>query len=223
MSEVTFERLQELMEQGVFEVRKHVFGNQEQLPQVSVIVVHHYQIADWWDKCFNSVKGQRHLKTWELVEVWAPTKDLSIGFCKNAGLAGASADWVMFLDDDDWLHPDCIANLLRVQRKDGGDMVRCPVIEVDATGKGNFSREEDAITHMGLVRKQLVLPAGGFDLKNLEEDIALDDRMRRLGAKITGTRTPLYYYRLHRTQASASYKEGAWYEHALQRGYSLDV
>lgn len=41
---------------------------------------------------------------------------------RNKGLEGATGEWVMFVDGDDWLEPDCVEYLLRVAILTGSEM-----------------------------------------------------------------------------------------------------
>lgn len=219
MSYETPEQLREYLERGDVQVRKYDYGDGSK-PLVSVVVVHHYQNAEWWAQCMGSVEKQRHVKSWEFIEVWAPGKEPSIGACKNMGVAAASADFILFLDDDDWLHPDACSNLLRVQKKSDADVVRCLIMEVAADGSKHAPSQDNTV-HMGLIRRSMFVAAKGFEKTSLEEDLELDGRMRQLGAKVIGIRTPLYFYRLHRGQASTANKTG-WYERVEKDGFTLD-
>ena len=42
---------------------------------------------------------------------------------RNMGLDKATGEWIMFLDSDDWIEPDCLETLLSVANESGADLI----------------------------------------------------------------------------------------------------
>ena len=52
------------------------------------------------------------------------TKNCGAASARNTGLENAGGDFIMFVDSDDYLHPDCIENIIKSQQRTGADIVR---------------------------------------------------------------------------------------------------
>ena len=47
-----------------------------------------------------------------------------VASARNAGLLRATGDFILFVDGDDYLEPDCVEQVLQKQQKSGADIVR---------------------------------------------------------------------------------------------------
>ena len=108
---------------------------------------------------------------------------------RNAGLAAATGDYVLFLDDDDEVGPDLLARHLAALERAGGE-VSCGV--ADELGAGplpaEFERRRLADvfpTNNSLIRRELLERSGLFDLayeKGARADADLGHRFYLSGA-----------------------------------------
>lgn len=128
---------------------------------------------------------------------------------RNTGLAAARADWILFLDSDDYLHRHALRRLLGAAEHSLQAKVVCGVgVRVDGDGRnwpfpkfdltnafGVLSGECALVIHSAMVRRQLVLEVGGFDeeLKSAE-DWDLWQRIARTGARFCQIDDVVAYY-----------------------------
>ena len=117
-------------------------GNQQ--PVVSIIIPI-YNVEPYLRCCLNSILAQI-FPSWEAVLVDDGSKDNCGKICdeyaamdsrfrvihkenggltsaRNAGLAMASGEWVMYLDGDDWIEPEMLELLLQKGEETGADIV----------------------------------------------------------------------------------------------------
>ena len=115
-----------------------------QQPVVSIIIPI-YNVESYLRCCLNSILAQT-FQSWEAVLVDDGSKDTCGSICdeyatkdgrirvihkpnggltsaRNAGLAMASGEWVMYLDGDDWIEPEMLELLLRKGEETGADIV----------------------------------------------------------------------------------------------------
>ena len=109
------------------------------------IIVPIYNIEKFLPCCIDSILAQTFTE-WELILVDDGSKDTCGSICdeyatkdgrirvihkpnggltsaRNAGLAMASGEWVMYLDGDDWIEPEMLELLLRKGEETGADIV----------------------------------------------------------------------------------------------------
>jgi GT2 family glycosyltransferase len=113
-------------------------------PRLSIIVLN-YNGARWLDRCVDSLRGQTILGRFELLLADNRSTDGSdlqarrlmddfpggcfidnggnLGFCEgnNRPAATAVGEWLLFLNNDTWLEPDCLAKLLQGAEASGAE------------------------------------------------------------------------------------------------------
>ena len=141
-----------------------------------------------------------------------------VSAARNAGVALARGEWLLFHDADDTLDPDALARLLSEARRElRPDAAVCGWARVapDGTRFDEFTWEEAdeafqslAVTcafaiHCCLVRRELVVAAGGFDESLTTcEDWDLWLRLARMGARFRAIPERLALYHVHPGTAS---------------------
>lgn len=134
------------------------------------VIIPCYNVERWIDRCITSIVAQtigtNDLEiicvddastdaTWEHLQKWEqsfPENVLLIrleanrrqGAARNIGLQYASADWIAFVDADDWLEPDYFEQLYTAAESNACDMVVCGV-RADNSDTLVYFREEDRL------------------------------------------------------------------------------
>jgi len=137
---------------------------------------------------------------------------------RNAGLATAVHDWLLFLDADDWIAPQHLARLTHELAADASlDAVFCSHARVAADGTrildpfmppagdmfATWARRSAFPIHACIVRRRLVEDVGRFDTTlRKSADWDLWQRVARTGARFGAVRDVLAFYRMQPQAAS---------------------
>lgn len=134
------------------------------------VIIPCYNVERWIDRCVTSVAAQTigiddleiicvddastddtwaHLQKWEqsfpenvlLIRLEANRRQ---GAARNIGLQYASADWIAFVEADDWLEPDYFERLYTAAGSNVCDMVTCGV-RADSSDTIVYFKEEDRL------------------------------------------------------------------------------
>ena len=159
------------------------------------------------------------------------------GAARNFGITKAQADWVCFLDSDDWLMPEFCRIMLDAVRPEF-DLIYCGHVKVAPDGgaieifsrefqKRGFecaARECPVAIHAVIVRRSLVEAVGGFDPELATcEDWDLWQRVARAGARITAVPDFLAMYQMSEASLSRRYHQLVSDGHkVIRRGFSRD-
>ena len=201
-------------------------------PLISVIVPI-YNVAPYLRKCLDSLKNQT-MKEIEVIciddgstdgsgeiaeeyksDEWPifriiHTENRGLSAARNRGIDEAKADWLMFVDSDDWVEPGFCEIPYEAAIENKTDMVlfRCN----RATEKGRIKRSCPGEISTGLVQHDVALAIGGTSIWNklykatlfdklcfpeghVYEDIAITHKVIYRAESIKSTENRLYNYR----------------------------
>jgi peptidoglycan/xylan/chitin deacetylase (PgdA/CDA1 family)/SAM-dependent methyltransferase len=139
---------------------------------------------------------------------------------RNAAIERARAEWLFFLDADDWIAPRAFERLIAAGAADTQvDAVYGGYARIDQAGKELreklpvpasdlfplFARTCAIAIHTCLVRAELVRQSGGFDESLVTcEDWDLWQRLARLGARFAAIPDYIAFYRMRASSASGN-------------------
>lgn len=120
----------------------------DNIPKVSIIIPC-YNVENYIKRCINSVLGQSY-KNVQIVliddgstdstnkiildtitnknnVIYIQNENRGVSNARNTGLNVATGDYIMFLDSDDYISKNTIANMLKLMDKYNSDLVRCNI------------------------------------------------------------------------------------------------
>ncbi|NND91267.1 MAG: glycosyltransferase, partial [Granulosicoccus sp.] len=163
------------------------------------------------------------------------------GAARNTGILAAAHEWLLFLDADDWITPDCLSTMLRTVAKDASLAgVVCGCVRVTPEGALcpadvyspwslddlflQFAKDCPFAIHNCMVSRHLALQVGLFDtgLRTCA-DWDFWQRIARTGARFTSVPEVLSAYRM-RPGSASSFAERVQQDGftVLSRGHSAD-
>jgi GT2 family glycosyltransferase len=219
------------------------FGTALDNPLLSIIVLN-YNGASWLPKCFETIGQQTIINQIETIMVENGSTDNSVaagreclaklpcaamvrldlnqGFCggNNAGARPARGRWLLFLNNDTWMEPDCIEKLIAGAEKMGAAAATPLVLNYPdnsfqdfgfygfdlfglASGSGNATHTREIFIAGGcsyLIRNDVFNQIGMFDAEYsiYSDDTDLSWRVWIAGHKVAG----IYEARLHHRGAA---------------------
>lgn len=218
------------------------------MPRVSVLVPV-YNAEKYLAECLSSVRKQTWLD-WELVCCNDGSKDASLsilqelaaqeprlrvlswenrgsGAVRNRLLSQAQGEYIVFLDADDLLRPDALAQLVARAEQTGADMVRCLFSQIELDGSVRDCRElypeylrpaptsapkerfraalDDSNVWGKIIRREFITRHGlKFVEGQLVEDVSFEVLLYWLADKIDFLDQELFLYRKTDTSFSSS-------------------
>lgn len=217
------------------------------------VIVPVYNTEPYLKRCIESILHQS-VQDCELILVDDGSGDGSAGICdryadkyenvtvihnenrgpaasRACGVAAAKGAWIMFVDSDDWLHPDMLKVMLEQQRESGASMVTCIYTDVDDKGREQDQKtfqepyidcltSEDCMRHMHQTRYLSGSPCTKLFLKELfsgidfcsgvtiGEDYAMVVQLAQKAGRVRMLSRSLYYRYVRRGSIShAGYTE----------------
>lgn len=157
---------------------------------------------------------------------------------RNFGLSKAEAQWICFLDADDWIGATFCEIMLRAS-DESVDLIYCGYERIAPDGRSVLSvfskdfetrgfelaaRECPTAIHAIIVRRSLVNDLGGFDAALVTcEEWDLWQRAARVGARIRAVPQVLAKYRMSEGSLSCQYQQVVLDGHTvIRRGFSRD-
>ena len=140
-----------------------------------------------------------------------------LGAARNAAVAAARGEWLLFLDDDNVLFPDAVSRLVRAARFSGADCVPAASIRffgngdpwTDTASRGTprrflgtaraWSRLRNVVGDAcALVRREAFEAVGGFteEYRVGLDDLSFFNSLIQAGYRIEPMPDPAYYYRI---------------------------
>lgn len=220
------------------------------LPKVSVIVPV-YSVSKYIYKCLDSLINQT-LKEVEIIIVndASPdpeddricrayaSKDSRIkylvhktnkrqGGARNTGIMNASANFIGFVDSDDWVDHDMFEQLYNAIKKDDADISQCFFTEhigskTNVRKLKKFKKQKDFLNATNVLVWNKLFKKGLFIENNVffpechsHEDTATLPRLIYFANSMTQVKKPLYHYVVEREGATTANYEQIFSDHSL--------
>lgn len=148
------------------------------------VIVPIYKVEPYLDRCIRSIVEQTY-KNLEIILVDDGSPDNCPAMCdawtakdsrikvvhkengglsdaRNAGLAVATGEYISFIDSDDYIAPEFVAELYEAMAQTEADIAECATAYVDETGKVLRQRDTAPVTQMDKLEalRRLVLEDG---------------------------------------------------------------
>lgn len=186
------------------------------LPEIEVIAVDDMSDDGTADVLHAIEKEDPRLRVIELTEPG------DVASTRNCGVRAAKADWVAFLDSDDFWEPDKLKKELAIAEKTDAAFVYTAAACMDETGTPTgkvFSVPDsvtakkllhgnDVITSTVMVRRALY-ETHPMERGDLHEDLICWYHLLKDGAKTAGVNEPLVRYRVSKGSKSGNKRKSA--------------
>lgn len=148
------------------------------------VIVPIYKVEAYLDKCIESILGQTYGdleiilvddgspdKCPAMCDVWAARdsrikvihkENGGLSDARNAGLAAATGEYISFIDSDDYIAPEFVAELIAAILQTGADIAECATAYVDEDGNILRQRNVAPVAQMDKLEalRRLVLEDG---------------------------------------------------------------
>lgn len=208
------------------------------------IIVPVYKVEKYLATCVDSILHQSYIN-WELILVDDGSPDRCGEICdryanidkrikvihkqnagvaaaRNSGIEQASGDYATYLDGDDFFHPDCLENLVRIAVEKQADIVQCDYVRGFDTSFPSCEQEEKVRTYSNHtvftedvakvivwgklyridILKDIRIPEGRY----FEDDLVAW-RWYYAANRIVVTSKPYYYYTINNDSTMAQHKK----------------
>lgn len=146
--------------------------------------------------------------SWPVQYIHAPARNISIA--RNACLDAADAEFVAFLDDDEWVASDWLSQLLAVARGTGADAVFGPVIAAYDENAPDWIRAGDYHSSYPVRRNgEVETGISGNALLRWAEDVPWRSERFDLARGRSGGEDTEFFFRLRRAGARFEICDGA--------------
>ena len=181
------------------------------------VIIPCYNVASYIDRCLTSITSQTldlslleiicvddastdH--TWEKLQKWEAKYPENImiihcekngrqGSARNIGLSYASADWIAYIDSDDWIEPDYFQKMYTAACRIDADLITCGHIrdfstELSYRHESNYDYSKDTVCGKYIVidsedKKKLYIRMMSSDLtawgKLIKKEILIDNEI----------------------------------------------
>jgi len=156
---------------------------------------------NWVEQCISSIQSSIY-RDIELIVVDNTEKKYTIAKCRNKIAKLSKADWVLYIDDDDYISPEYIAGIVDfINKSDTEDLVMVTTSSIFVYEDTQELRDESPI---GCWKRTFLLE-NPFDEGLLKyEDIDLLERAKSKGLKTAKLKHLAgYFYRQHDTMNSS--------------------
>ena len=172
-------------------------------PVLSVVIIdsRSKQHPKWVEECIDSVKNQS-LSNLELIVLDNRERFFTAGRMRNQGLQEATADWVLFVDDDDFISPDYCTSLAVFIQGAPDDVKICSTYSTffKETTKEKTRKEK---APLGAYNREYFLEHPFKEHLNKYVDVNALEDLKKDGFRMTTCPYHFgYYYRSHDGQIS---------------------